>query len=114
MQTDISFDTFLFRNIFNFLVSKSHAINVRTWWEENASTDAVITIIDDAKFLQNWSYSDLFWLLASKKCFLECQWLNICFQTYQRIILIVSQILSPNSTPPRFFCDCDSTAEYPK
>ena len=53
MQTDISFKTFLFRNIFNFLVSKSHAINVRTWWEENATTDAVITIIDDAKFLQN-------------------------------------------------------------
>ena len=53
MQTDISFDTFLFRNIFNFLVPKSHAINVRTWWEENATTDAVITIIDDVKFLQN-------------------------------------------------------------
>lgn len=25
---------------------------MRTWWEENATTDAIITIIDDAKFLQ--------------------------------------------------------------
>ena len=27
--------------------------NVRTWWEENATTDTIITIMDGAKFLQN-------------------------------------------------------------
>lgn len=52
MQTDISFDTFLFRNILIFPYQKVTQCE-NLVGRECYTTDAIITIIDDAKFLQN-------------------------------------------------------------